>query len=284
MRTIYFANYRLEMEDAVAERISCPLTAFVREMETTHTISVRAGDPRETEERCRAFAEEKPVCDPQQFRIYRNGTGWALLAPGTGYSARTLLLCSPDYGENILFADGDGLIPFMRTICPVCETAMACRGGLPLHAALVELDGMGLLFLAPSGVGKSTQALLWQNELGAKFLSGDRPGVRKKNGEWIGYSMPWDGKDDRRSQDHVKIRAIITLSQADHNAISRLTTKQAMAAMLKQTFLPMWDGKAMEACLSQMSELTREIPFWHLENTADAESVRMTLAAVTGEC
>lgn len=283
MRTFYFANYRLEMEDAVAERISCPLTAFVREMEATHTLSFRAGDPRETEERCRAFAEEKPVCVSQRFRIYRDGDGWALVAPGTGYSARTLLLCSPDYGENILFADGDGPIPFTHTVRPVCEAAMAFRGGLPLHAALVALDGMGLLFLAPSGVGKSTQALLWQNELGAAFLSGDRPGVRKQNGVWTGYSMPWDGKDDRRSQSHAKIRAIVTLGQADHNAISRLTPEEAMAAMLRQTVLPMWDEKARDACLVQMGELTREIPFWHLENTADAESVRMTLSAVTGE-
>ena len=281
MRTFYFANYRLQMDDAVVDRINCPLAEFTGVMDATHTLTVRAGDPRETEGLCRTLAKEKPACVSERFTVYRQKDGWAFLTPGTGYAAQTLLVCTPDYSEITLYTAPDGPIPFMHTVRPACETAIPLRGGLPLHAALVEHDGMGVLFLARSGVGKSTQALLWQKELGAKFLIGDRPTLRKLDGEWIGFSMPWDGKDNRRSQSRTRIRAIVTLAQADHNAIRCLTVGEATAALLKQAFLPLWDGDATNACLAQMNELAREIPFWHLENTADAESVRLTLNAIT---
>ena len=52
---------------------------------------------------------------------------------------------------------------------------MVMRDGLPLHASLVEKDGFGVIFLGPSGMGKSTQAKLWEKYLDADFIIGDRP-------------------------------------------------------------------------------------------------------------
>jgi SynChlorMet cassette protein ScmC len=42
-----------------------------------------------------------------------------------------------------------------HVLFPVYESTV-CRGGLPLHAALVESDGRGILLVGRSGVGKST--------------------------------------------------------------------------------------------------------------------------------
>jgi len=42
-----------------------------------------------------------------------------------------------------------------HVLFPVYETTI-CKGGLPLHAALVEHDGRGVLFVGRSGVGKTT--------------------------------------------------------------------------------------------------------------------------------
>lgn len=146
MRTFYFANYRLQMDDAVVDRINCPLAEFTGVMDATHTLTVRAGDPRETEGLCRTLAKEKPACVSERFTVYRQKDGWAFLTPGTGCAAQTLLVCTPDYSEITLYTAPDGPIPFMHTVRPACETAIPLRGGLPLHAALVEHDGMGVLF------------------------------------------------------------------------------------------------------------------------------------------
>ena len=78
-----------------------------------------------------------------------------------------------------------GLINYIegnRRMLP-CEAGMVTRDGLALHASLVEKDGFGVVFLGPSGMGKSTQAKLWKKYLDADFLIGDRPGMRKINGK-----------------------------------------------------------------------------------------------------
>lgn len=69
-------------------------------------------------------------------------------------------------------------LPFSSVIRCCVEAGMGLRVGVPMHASLVEKDGEGVLFLGPSGMGKSTQARLWKSALDADFISGDRPGLR----------------------------------------------------------------------------------------------------------
>ena len=115
---------------------------------------------------------------------------------------------------------------------------MTMRDGMPLHAAMVEKDGYGVVFLGPSGMGKSTQAKLWVEHQGADFIIGDRPGLRRIDGQWIGFGMPWDGKDGIKQQKQVPIRALISLEQASENSIRRLTKQEAMNVLLNQVMMP----------------------------------------------
>jgi len=137
---------------------------------------------------------------------------------------------------------------------------------MPLHASLVEKDGYGVVFLGPSGMGKSTQAKLWVEHQGADFIIGDRPGLRCIDGQWIGYGMPWDGKDGIKQQKQVPIRAFISLEQAPENSIRRLTKQEAMMVLLNQVMMPMWDDAAMAQLTPLMGQLATEIPFYHLKN------------------
>ena len=45
-----------------------------------------------------------------------------------------------------------------------------------LHAAVVELEGAGYAFSAPSGYGKTTHAMLWMKQFAGKahIVNGDR--------------------------------------------------------------------------------------------------------------
>ena len=54
------------------------------------------------------------------------------------------------------------------------ETLLLQHKALLLHASLIKYEGKALAFAGPSGVGKSTQADLWRNHLGARILNGDR--------------------------------------------------------------------------------------------------------------
>ena len=161
---------------------------------------------------------------------------------------------------------------------------MTMRDGMPLHAALVEKDGYGVVFLGPSGMGKSTQAKLWVEYQGADFIIGDRPGLRRIDGQWIGFGMPWDGKDGIHQQKQVPIRALISLEQAPENSIRRLTKQEAMIVLLNQVMMPMWDDAAMALLTPLMGQLATEIPFYHLKNLPNKEATELTREVICETC
>ena len=296
MREYYFAGYRLLTDDGIASHESMKLLAdFAAPMPYSHTFTLRLGDAGELEER-RTWALSCPVVyETEYFTIHDTDDGWAFvnthadelrLAEG----ARNVVLASRDYGEMTVWVmdrffdierNGHVLhlqpsVPLSGTIRAACEAGMVMRDGLPLHAALVKKDGFGVIFLGPSGMGKSTQAKLWAQYLGADFLIGDRPGLRKIDGKWIGFGMPWDGKDAIYRQASVPVRALIWLEQAKENRITPMSPIQAMSVMLKQAMMPVWDDTAMDGATELMGKLAREIPMVHLRCLPDAAAARLT--------
>lgn len=53
------------------------------------------------------------------------------------------------------------------------------RNAVVLHASYIEHEGDAVLFCAPSGTGKSTQAELWKKYRSARIINGDRCLIRK---------------------------------------------------------------------------------------------------------
>ena len=300
MHEYYFANYRLLTDDGVAARESAKrLADFAAPMPYTHTFTLRLGDANAVEEvRARALGCPQAY-ETEHFTIHDTGDGWAFvnthadelrLAEG----ARNAVLCSRDYGEMTVYItdrffdierSGHRLhlqpsLPLSGPIMAACQAGMVLRDGLSLHASLVEKDGFGVAFLGPSGMGKSTQAKLWEQYLGADFIIGDRPGLRKIDGKWIGFGMPWDGKDAIHRQASVPVRALVWLEQAKENRISPMDPVQAMSVMLKQAMMPVWDDRAMDGATTLMDTLAREVPMFHLRCLPDEAAARLTYETI----
>ena len=102
-------------------------------------------------------------------------------------------------------------------------------GGLMLHCALIEYEGRGIVFTAPSQTGKSTQASLWEKHRGARTLNGDRAVLRATEDGIFAYGSPWAGSSDLYIDRRVPLRAVIMLEQAKENRIRTLSHAEGLA-------------------------------------------------------
>jgi hypothetical protein len=301
MHEYYFANYRLLVDDAISssDRMDY-LAGFSQVMPATHTFTIHMGDEALLDHKFSEATTFPIVCTTDSFNIHDTQNSWAFVSlmneKSARYNIKHVLMCARDYSEMTLYISRQPYfyekkkewrmprIPINTTIRAACEAGMTMRYGMPLHASLVEKDGYGVVFLGPSGMGKSTQAKLWVEHQGADFIIGDRPGLRRIDGQWIGFGMPWDGKDGIRQQKQVPIRALISLEQAPENSIRRLTKQEAMIVLLNQVMMPMWDDTAMALLTPLMGQLATEIPFYHLKNLPNKEATELTRKTICETC
>jgi hypothetical protein len=261
-------------------------------MPATHTFTIHMGEEALLDQKYAEATACPIVCTTDNFHIHDMQDSWAFVSlrdeEDIKYNIKRVLICARDYSEMTLYISRHRFyherikrwtqpwFPISSAIRAACEAGMTMRDGMPLHAALVEKDGYGVVFLGPSGMGKSTQAKLWVEHQGADFIIGDRPGLRRIDGQWIGFGMPWDGKDGIRQQKQVPIRALISLEQASENSIRRLSKQEAMIVLLNQVMMPMWDDAAMALLTPLMGQLATEIPFYHLKNLPNREATELT--------
>ncbi len=76
------------------------------------------------------------------------------------------------------------------------EALLLQRDAMILHASFVSTRYGGLLFSGVSGIGKSTQADLWQRYEGAELLNGDRTVLRRMDGVWTAFGSPYAGSSN----------------------------------------------------------------------------------------
>ena len=297
MHEYYFANYRLLVDDDISNSDHMKyLAGFSMAMPATHTFALRLGDEALLDQKYAEAMLHPIVCTTNQFYIHDTQDSWTIVPlmneKRIKRHGKYVLTCDRDYSEMTVYISRQPYyneraqrwkmpsIPMSSAIRVACEAGMTMRDGVPLHAALVEKDGYGVVFLGPSGMGKSTQAKLWVEHQGADFIIGDRPGLRRIDGQWIGYGMPWDGKDSIMQQKQAPIRALISLEQAPENSIRRLTKQEAMNVLLNQVMMPMWDDAAMALLTPMMGRLATEIPFYHLKNLPNKEATELTRATI----
>ena len=299
MHEYYFANYRLLVDEEISKNESMQyLSAFRNEMPYTHTFTVHMGEEALLDEKYEEILNHTQMCITENFAIYDDGDTWSILSllneATLKYHMKYVVTASKDYSEMTMYMSNEPYyyeaaddwikphIPFSSIVRTFCEAGMVMHDGLPLHASMVEKDGQGIIFLGPSGMGKSTQAKLWEKYQDADFIIGDRPGLRCIDGTWYGFGMPWDGKDNIMNQKKVPIKALISLEQAKENRIEKLTTQQAMLVLLNQAMMPMWDNAAMDKAMVLMGKLAGDIPFYHLKNLADKNATDITREKIFG--
>lgn len=152
---------------------------------------------------------------------------------------------------------------------------------LLLHASFVDYKGSGVVFTGPSGVGKTTQARLWEKYLDARIVNGDKVFVRNKDEGFFAYGSPWKGSSEYCLDTKAPIKAVVILKQAQYNRITKLDSAAA-ESLMPHVFFPYWDESCLIKCLETFDNLVSSVPVYLLECKPDEEAVRLTSEAVFG--
>ena len=149
------------------------------------------------------------------------------------------------------------------------------RGVLTLHSSAVEVNGKALLFLAPSGTGKSTQAQLWNTLRDAPQLNGDKVAITCKYNSVIAYGLPFCGTSGICCNYQMPVRAIVLLSQSKENTIHHLTGITALKAVIQNCFGHQSVLGCTEKILQVALPLLKQIPVYMLACTPDERAVKV---------
>ncbi|MGM9537037.1 MAG: hypothetical protein ACI3VN_01755 [Candidatus Onthomonas sp.] len=155
------------------------------------------------------------------------------------------------------------------------ERIMAQENRLILHAACVDTIYGGLLFSGPSGIGKSTQAGLWERYRNARQINGDRPILRLTEKGWLAYGSPYAGSSRFHVNECCPVRAIILLRQAGTCSIRPMRGLEAFQRVFAGLTVNSWDSGFVAKACDLAEALTARIPVYELACTPDLAAVEL---------
>lgn len=175
--------------------------------------------------------------------------------------------------EKTVYVSADELSPINIQKSLALETQIIDFDGIFMHASLIKVGGKGIVFSAPSGVGKSTQASLWQKYRGAEILNGDRAAIRFVNGKWTAYGSPWAGSSGIYHNSGAEIAAIVFLGQSKVNTVTKLSGAMAFNAMMKGGILPYWSKEKMLSACHILEKILSAVPAFEFACKPDLSAV-----------
>lgn len=156
------------------------------------------------------------------------------------------------------------------------------RHMIQFHSSLIDYRGHGLMFLGPSGIGKTTQAELWNQYRDALIINGDIVFVQETEKAFLGWGTPWHGSSPYCENTNVPVEALIILKQAPENSIRKLEGFEKVTAVSNSVFYPRWLENGMELCLETLDHLLSKIPVYELSCRPDEEAVELTEKTIFG--
>lgn len=144
-----------------------------------------------------------------------------------------------------------------------------------LHSSCVAYDGQAILFSGVSGIGKSTQARLWEETFGACVKNGDRNLLRCDDGKEFVCGLPYAGTSGICSDFELPIRALVLLGQGKTNTVRRLSSKEAVTGILAQLPVQRWNADAVGQAMDTAVRIASHIPVYQLVCLPDASAAEL---------
>ncbi len=165
----------------------------------------------------------------------------------------------------------------------ICAFVLAHDAFL-MHCAVIEYEGRGYAFTAPSGTGKTTHIRLWRQVFGkdkVTVVNGDKPILRVIDGVVYAYGTPWCGKEGYNANTRVPLCGICFIERGAQNRVSRMSDVEAAPRLLGQVMVT--DSTDLARQLELCDILLESVPFYRLVCNTEPEAAHVAYEAMRSE-
>lgn len=153
------------------------------------------------------------------------------------------------------------------------EKVLIAHKCIILHASYVNYQGKAILFTAPSGTGKSTQAALWEKYKGAEIVNGDRVIIREGENGFEACGIPVCGSSDICLERTLPVAAIVYLQQGAENEIQPMRFAERVKRLISETTISFFDHDFVEQALEILQKTGAYVPCYYYSCTKDEDAV-----------
>lgn len=156
-----------------------------------------------------------------------------------------------------------------------------------LHSALIDVNGTGVAFAAPSGTGKTTHMKLWKQLLddGVTVINGDKPIVRFFENEPypMGYGTPWCGKERYGINGKVPIKHFCFIERSDTNSCEKLNKADVLQLFFRQILIPIRNPVAVSKTLKLANMFLNNVTVWKIKCNMDISAAEVAYNTIFKE-
>ena len=168
-----------------------------------------------------------------------------------------------------------------RYSCNAFCDRLALEGDMVLHGAAIGFRGKGVVFSARPGVGKSTQASLWEKLWPKETvkINEDWPAVCFPGGVPTLCGIPWSGSDPVNRDISLPMGALVLIRRGGVPRIERLRPADVFAPVYRELCVSHYNKRAAEAVYDALGRLLEKTPVYMLDCTMGEETPRLALEA-----
>lgn len=192
-----------------------------------------------------------------------------------------------DLAHELQLAKKEGVVSALTSFAKsmaiyrkICAYALEHDAFL-MHCAVIEYEGRGYAFSAPSGTGKTTHIRLWQEVFGADrvtVVNGDKPILRLIDGVFYAYGTPWCGKEGYNTNTRVPLCGLCFVTRGAENRIRRISVEEAIPHLFSQIMVT--DSANLARQMELAAALLDKVPAYLLTCNMEPEAACVAYAGM----
>lgn len=135
------------------------------------------------------------------------------------------------------------------------ENQLLDTQGISFHCCYTMYRDQAILFTAPSGTGKTTQAELWKSRYGSQIVNGDKCLLQKHEDTWEAWGYPLHGSAAECENRNLPIRAIVIVRQSKEDRVEELSHIQKLGYLYSECTVNSWDAVRAGNALDLLTDL-----------------------------